>query len=406
MAAACGSAPDEPPSADGASASTAWSCHNAKVPHGETLECTANVASAATSDGPAYYCAPGDLRGECPPPDSFANMPAQPGGDELVETCFAPNSPGLCTDLRQGVGLVDGFGQGTRGNAPTGATSDGTVDGFYCTHESRLRICRKVPRCDSGTHRLQMDCEPDQSSGLGSNSGPATNSGFPGGGTNDGSLEGGTTECFYPVGTGPGTSAPAATFQYVLETFVGATALHTRLTFNPTFVDNSYGATAVGWGSRTHKFRDLVGSDHAELTFQDLGGTDKLHFKLDYISASATAPSGYASLGVSGGEGRMILGNASSILKASSSLDRNLNERGYGTYLVDSPPTDGSFTAPASAPAWDYRVVYEAWIDAAAFGPSGYGKVQLSFVHASPSKASSNTLPVESGPCPPGWASK
>jgi len=99
----------------------------------------------------------------------------------------------------------------------------------------------------------------------------------------------------------------------------------------------------------------------------------------------------------------MILGAASAITKAMSSLDRNLNERGYKTFVVDSPATSATYAPPASAPNWDFRVVYEAWIDNGAFGAAGYGDVKLTFVHASPSKASSNTLSVVPGPCPPDW---
>jgi len=309
-------------------------------------------------------------------------------------------------------------GAGGGGAATSGGTSDGTATGgaFYCTHQHGKRYCRREPICDVGSHRLQMDCEPDATSGFGSGSGGAggdsagggggtASGGYPGAGTGDatGGMPGAHEQCYYASGATPGTSTPAATFEYVLETFSGAQALHTRLTFNPAFVDNSYGKGSVGWGSHVHQFKELVGSDHAELSFSDQTGTETLHFKLDYISQTATAPSGYASLGVTGGEGRMIVGSASSILKASSSLDRNLNERGYASYVVDSPATDASYTPPSSTPAWDYRVVYEAWIANAAFGSSGFGSVKLTYVHASPSKAAVNTLTVTEGPCPPGY---
>jgi hypothetical protein len=145
---------------------------------------------------------------------------------------------------------------------------------------------------------------------------------------------------------------------------------------------------------------DLVGSDHAELSATNGDGQKVIQFKLDYISDSRSVPSGYATLGVTGGEGRMILGKASAIVKYSTSLDRNLNERGYAQYTTNSPATDDHYTPSSDAPNWDYRVVYEAWIDHAVFGPAGFGDASIEFVHASPSKADTDTLKVKKGECP------
>jgi hypothetical protein len=47
--------------------------------------------------------------------------------------------------------------------------------------------------------------------------------------------------------------------------------------------------------------------------------------------------------------------------------------------------------------------VYEVWIDGAAFGSAGPGDTLLENVHASPSKAASNTVAVQKGTCPPTW---
>ena len=79
--------------------------------------------------------------------------------------------------------------------------------------------------------------------------------------------------------------------------------------------DNSYGTAAVGWPGG-HKFGDLVGSDMAQFQVKDATGKIVLDFKVDYISTKSGTPSGYASLGVSGGEGGMIVGSASHILSA------------------------------------------------------------------------------------------
>ncbi|MEY4577952.1 MAG: hypothetical protein RL701_2655, partial [Pseudomonadota bacterium] len=250
------------------------------------------------------------------------------------------------------------------------------------------------------------------------------------------------TECFY----GPGQTLPIATIEEVLECVAGVDAVHLRLTLDPAFVDNTYGDNAIDWGEqsdptvppmaaapapganagpmamppapgkkagmapaakpgkpgkRGHTWMDLVGSDHAELLVKNAAGDVVSHFKLDYISQDPTAPSGYSSAGVLGGDGKMLEGAASDIVDWRTSIERNLNERGYGSYTVDSPATDSDYTPNSATPGWDYRVVYEAWIDNAAFGASGFGTALIENVHASPSKASSDTITVTPGPCPP-----
>jgi hypothetical protein len=417
----------------------------------------------AATDGPAYFCsADGDGSADCPPVDAQSIVVSATTDDSCpddqdagsgtgtgtgtgtgagsgtgtgsVGTSDGTGSPDAATppaggdgagkkgrkDSDAGTGSGTGTGTGTgTGSGGTG-TSDGTSDGagpaggeFYCTKQAGKRTCRKAPTCDQGAHRVQMDCDNDVTVGFGDGAGAAAppssggsdGVGYPGAGTSgaDGTMPGGELQCFYPTTTtGAAPGMPAATAQYVLEALNGVQTLHVRLTFSPSFVDNSYGANAVGW-AKGHTFAQLVGSDHAELTFLDKSAQEKLHFKMDYISQSASAPSGYKCLGVTGGEGRMILGDAASVVAASTSLDRDLNERGYKSFLVDSPATTASYAPSAATPKWDYRVVYEAWIKNDAFGASGFGSVQLAFVHASPSKLNTNTLPVTKGPCPAGW---
>lgn len=223
-----------------------------------------------------------------------------------------------------------------------------------------------------------------------------------------------TTRCFYDV-TVTTTSTPAATIEQITEVIDGRKVVHLRVTFDPAFVDNTYGANAVGWNAgpladggkmpkagKGHTFKDLVGSDHVELKLFDAAGQLTLHFKLDYVSEDASRPCGYGTLGVSGGEGKMLVGSAASVLAVATSIDRNLNGCGYCA-TVDSPLTDARYTPNSATPRWDYRVVYEAWIDAAAFGPAGPGETLLENVHASPSKAETNTVSVRVGTCPPTW---
>jgi hypothetical protein len=209
------------------------------------------------------------------------------------------------------------------------------------------------------------------------------------------------TKCLVAVTSG----APAATLEKVLECAAEHDTVHVRLTLDPAFVDNTYGKNSIGWPHRRgHTFdRDLTKSDHAEILMTDATGKVAVQFKLDYISPDPSQPSGWGSLGVKGGDGGMITGQAAWILQWNTSLSRNLNERGYASYTVDSPSTDENYTPDPAAPGWDYRVVYEAWVDAAAFGSAGFGDANIEFVHASPSKAGEDTEYVKPGDCPPGW---
>jgi hypothetical protein len=220
-------------------------------------------------------------------------------------------------------------------------------------------------------------------------------------------------QCYFDKND-PAATDPAATLEQVLECVADTSTVHIRLTFHPWFVDNTYGDNSVGWhvpkpdangklrgpSKGGHSFNDLVESDHAEITFTDANGAKVMQFKLDYLSADPSRPSGYGSLGVLGGEGSMILGDAADVVRWSTSEDLNLNDRGYASYTSESPATDMDYTPNPDAPEWDYRVVYEAWIDIDAFGAAGFGGAEISYVHASPSKADSNTVEVKPGDCP------
>jgi hypothetical protein len=255
------------------------------------------------------------------------------------------------------------------------------------------------------------------------------------------------TVCFYDPGT---PDVPAATIEQVVEVVDNSEWVHVRLTLNPDFVDNTYGENAIGWGDGEddaapaptanappapdvagpgdpgvapppngparprddreerpkpgksgHTFRDLLGSDHAEMQLLDGDGVTALQFRIDYISEAADAVSGYASLGVSGGEGKLIIGEPEWVLAATTSLDRNLNACRLGPFSENSPVTDALYTPDPSATDWDYRVAYEIWVSAEAFGASGFGSALIENVHASPSKLASNTVDVQPAPCPP-----
>lgn len=206
---------------------------------------------------------------------------------------------------------------------------------------------------------------------------------------------------------------PAVVIEQSIETLNGQSYVHLRVTFDPAFVDNIYGETAgqcCGWNpNRPHTWSDLAKSDHTELLLTDAKGATVINFKVDYVTADPSKACGAGTLGVNGGDGSVISGNPDYILAAVTSLDRNLNGCGYctseacgGDCKVSSPTTDANFTANPLAPNWDFRHVYEVWIDTAAFGSAGFGQAYMTYVHASPSKGLS-TLQVTPAPCPPEW---
>jgi hypothetical protein len=196
-----------------------------------------------------------------------------------------------------------------------------------------------------------------------------------------------------------GKSAVGAT-QTVHDNGDGTTTI--RTTFAKTFVDNTYGTNAIGWPSG-HKFSDLTGSDKLQLALFDVGGTKRLEFKIDYITASTAVagvnPSGYKTLGVTGGDGGMILGSAGSIKSCLTSMDVNLNNNGPTYYLTaNSPLTNSSYTPNATYPNWIYDVWYEVTVYNSAFNAGGgFGHPLITSVHASPSKTGNNTECVQ--PC-------
>ncbi|HTV25442.1 MAG TPA: hypothetical protein VMG12_42395, partial [Polyangiaceae bacterium] len=147
-----------------------------------------------------------------------------------------------------------------------------------------------------------------------------------------------------------------------------------------------------------HTFHDLLGGDHADIQLLDGTGEVALDFELDYLSEDPSAPSGFASLGVSGGEGKVVVGRPEWILAATSSLDRNLNACGLASFTEDSPATDALFSPNAAAPAWDYRVVYDVWVSTDAFGDAGFGSAEVEALHSLPTKIP-GAPDVTPGPC-------
>jgi hypothetical protein len=163
--------------------------------------------------------------------------------------------------------------------------------------------------------------------------------------------------------------------------------------------DNSYGANAIGWGSKKRGFSSLTGSDEAEFKFTDKNGKVVLDFKLDYLTCLTTiaTPSQCKSLGATGGDGTLITGSAANILSFDTTLAQNLNTHGFcsgGSCIVngvnlkiDSPPADANFNVidPIFTP-WNFVNGYFMTISHLAFGAAGFGNVQLASIHNSPAK--------------------
>lgn len=206
--------------------------------------------------------------------------------------------------------------------------------------------------------------------------------------------------CFY--GETTRGRVPLSRIVHAFTTTQIGDRLDVSITFNRDFVDNSYGTTAVGWADSKkgrHSFKDLVGSDHTELVLLDAAGGVSFQAKLDYVSESSDAPSGYASLGPHGGDGDLVAGSADDVLAFDSSFDDNLNELGH-VLLADSPETDAVYSPNADYPDWNFYVEYRLSVALSAFGDAGFGEAKMEMVHASPSKLGENTITVIEEGCP------
>ena len=171
----------------------------------------------------------------------------------------------------------------------------------------------------------------------------------------------------------------------LISDFDASGNIYIKLIVDKNLNDNTYGTTAIGWGSKGHKFNDLVGSDEANFVFKDKNGNVVLEFALDYISKSSNFSSGYGCLGVTGGDGKMISGNSSFVLSYNSSLSRNFNDYGY-VLTTNSPSTDANYTPNSTYPNWIYEMIYEVTVSKDAFGTAGFGSVSIPYMHNSPNK--------------------
>ncbi|TSA44836.1 MAG: PEP-CTERM sorting domain-containing protein [Deltaproteobacteria bacterium] len=200
------------------------------------------------------------------------------------------------------------------------------------------------------------------------------------------------------------SGSPALAYQGQLWYLESGASIYAAFIQPLQLIDNSYGNTSVGWGSKGHTFGNLTGSDKAQFSFTDGLGTEKLNFYLDYVTQSGTFPSNYGSLGVSGGDGKMITGAASYVQDWGTSIDYNLNVL-HHVLTTNSPATTSSSSYTVTNPAladWIFNVVYEVQIDKSVFGASGFGGVTVPIVHDSPNKLGTNAVyTVPDGPIQP-----
>ncbi len=201
----------------------------------------------------------------------------------------------------------------------------------------------------------------------------------------------GETQYFYGALTDNGKEVPLVK---IIANTTTPDVYDVAVVFSPEFTDNTYGTTAEGW---KRKFMQVVTSDHVELEFLNGSGETVLKIRLDLLSASTDVPSGYACLGL-GGDGGIDIGEPEWVLSYGSSMDDNINYYGYWLF-ENSPATDSIYSVNPQYPNWQYYTTYRVSLDPDAFGSSGYGQVNMTYVHASPSKGK-ETVTVSEGPPP------
>jgi SdrD B-like domain len=202
-----------------------------------------------------------------------------------------------------------------------------------------------------------------------------------------------TGERCFTSPTVPGTVWAKSTW----TTNPGAGTVTIRTTFAKTFVDNTYGTSVVGWPV-SHSFSNLTGSDKLGWSIKDANGVVKLAFEQDYISSSASFPSGYGTLGFGGDGGNPTVGATTDVVSFKSSLDYNFNDLNY-VLTTNSPTTDANYTPNPTYPNWVYDVWYEVTVKLSTFGAAGFGYPDIATVHASPSKTGNNTEIVDPTSC-------
>jgi hypothetical protein len=174
-----------------------------------------------------------------------------------------------------------------------------------------------------------------------------------------------------------------------------------KITYLQSFAlnDNTYGTnSSSGWGHNGHKFQDLVGSDQAEFRVTNDSGKIVFDGEIDYIDKATSKtfpggmtvsyPSGWGSLGDTGGDGKVIdTADNSKLLFATTTLTTDLNQSpAYYGFTTNSPA--------ASDANWDPIDGYTVVLSGSLFGMGTLGSVTIPEVHNSPSKTAEIKNPV------------
>ena len=168
--------------------------------------------------------------------------------------------------------------------------------------------------------------------------------------------------------------------------------LYVNLTLPVSLVDNTYGRNTAGWGrkNRRHYFRDLEKSDSARFGIKNLAGEVIFDFTLDYFSRNRKSKNRWSSLGVSGRDGKVHRGSASSLLDWSTSLDYNFNELGY--VLTKNSPSVKDLGPGGKYSGWRNEVTYEFRIDGSILRNQSVTGIDIPYLHISPNKVGGNTV--------------
>lgn len=183
-------------------------------------------------------------------------------------------------------------------------------------------------------------------------------------------------------------------FSGYLFRYEDATHLYFAFAQSVDLNDNTYGTNAIGWAvtGKGHTFKDLWSSDHAWVEMYNCSNQLVLHYAMDYANWNSTTGK-LTTLGVTGGDGQMALGNAAFVDQVQTSLTWNFNHATptWAGKTTTSPPRlltnnydAGTWVNPNTP--WIYEVLYEWRVSKAAFGTSGFCKLKIMEVHNSPYK--------------------
>jgi len=142
---------------------------------------------------------------------------------------------------------------------------------------------------------------------------------------------------------------------------------------DPGQTDNTYGrGSSSSWAGQNRTFSQMLSGQAAEFQFLDSNGNCVLDISADYISQSKTFPSGYGSLGVTGGNGSVNYGSGSHVVSCTTTLSHNLNQSSSFYQCTTDSPTSSS---------WDNVSGYTIVVDSKTFGSGGWGGVAIPDCH-------------------------